>query len=75
MDGMSLKNVMSYCMNRFLQILKGAVYKNYVNPANLNGSQASCLKRKEDGNFARHREIHGESNVWCSSTIEKELST
>ena len=44
--------------SRFPLKLKGAVYKSYVRPAILNGSEAYCLKESE---------IHSESNEWSTA--------
>ena len=38
---------------RFPLVLKGAVYKSYVRPAVLYGSEASCLKESEMRIFQR----------------------
>ena len=45
---------------RFYLKLKWAIYKSYVRPAILHGSEAWCQR---DGNFMTDKNIHGESNV------------
>ena len=49
--------------------LKLAVYKRYVRPAIIYGSKVWCL-RKQDGNLAKDREIHGEE---YSTKTEQEV--
>ena len=53
---------------RFPPKLKGAVYKSYVRPANLDDSEAACLKESETG-ILRRIDIHGQRNVW--STLQR----
>ena len=57
---------------RFPLERKGAVYKSYVRPAMLYGSETWCLK-KRDGNFTKDRAIHDESNVWSAAQRCKEI--
>ena len=49
---------------RFPLKLKLAVYRSYIRPAILYGSQARCLR---DGSFMKYRDIHDESNVWSTA--------
>ena len=73
---------------RFPQKLKGAVYKSYIRPAILYGSEAWCLKESEMGILRRKerlmvramcrvqlkdRKIHGESNVWSTAQRQKKI--
>ena len=57
---------------RFPLRLKGAVYKSYVRPAMLYGSEAWCLKESEI-NILNNRKIHGESNVWSTSQRHRKI--
>ena len=61
MGVVGLENVVSYCVcgKRFPIKLKGGVYKNYVRPAILYGSEAWCMR-----DFAKDKELNGESNMW-----------
>ena len=47
------------CGKRFPIKLKGGVYKNYVRPAILYGSEVWCMS-----DFAKDKELNGESNMW-----------
>ena len=70
MGGYSLGNVASYCVEcgelvygrRFPLDLIGAVYKSYVRPAIMFGSEAWCLTESEMV-ILRRTEIHVDSNV------------
>ena len=61
MGVLGLENVVSYyvCGKRFPIKLKVGVYKNYVRPAILYGSEAWCMS-----DFAKDKEMNGESNMW-----------
>ena len=46
--------------------LKHIVYRRYISPSIQYCSEACCPKEK-DGNIAKDREIHNESNVWSAA--------
>ena len=52
--------------------LKGVVYKSYVWPAILYGSDSWCLK-KRDRNVTKDRKTHGEGNVWSTAQRQKKI--
>ena len=54
---------------RFPLRLEETVYRSYVRPAILYGSEPIFHEGKFAGNFTKDRTIHGESNVW--STAQK----
>ena len=56
---------------RYSLKLKGAVYKSYVRPAILNGSETWWQKRLEFYEF--YRKIHAESNVWITAERQKNI--
>ena len=56
---------------RFPLRLKGVLYKSYVGPAILYGSDVLCLTGNEMEIF--RTEIYGESNMWSTHQIQEKI--